>query len=138
MAVQYTVVDKVDHEEVFDLLVRSGLFANVTIPLDATMVGAAFDGSNLVVMARLETGELICVCSTLTDFVRNCFVATLAVAPDTSKQGIGRALIARAHHEAGGADRVKLFLHSGPSAEGFYECIGMVRETACFSFNNVN
>jgi hypothetical protein len=44
--------ERVDHQEVFDLLVASGLFADVTVALTPAVVGEAFDGSNLVTTAR--------------------------------------------------------------------------------------
>jgi ribosomal protein S18 acetylase RimI-like enzyme len=129
--------ERVGHEEVFALLVKSGLFNDVTLPIDAARVGAAFDGSNLIITARDE-GRLVGVGRALTDFVRHCFLATLAVDPDASGQGIGRALIAHVHEAAGGADKIVLFLNSAPGAVRFYERIGMQPEATFFSRNNVH
>ena len=130
--------ERIGHEEAFDLLVRSGLFDDVTVPIDAGVVGQAFDGSNLVVTARNEAGRLIGVARALTDFARHCFVATLAVDPTAKGQGVGRRLVETVHDMAGGRDRIVLFLYSAPEAVGFYERIGMARETTVFSLNNVS
>ena len=100
-------VERVTPSEVFNLLVRAGLFDDVTLPIDAEKVGKAFDGSNLVVTAR-EGDRLVGVCRALTDFARHCFVATLAVAPEAQGQGVGGALIAATHEAAGGADKIVL------------------------------
>lgn len=131
------LVEMVTSEEVFNLLVRSGLFDDVTLPIDKEKVGKAFDGSNLVVTAR-EGDRLIGICRALTDFARHCFVATLAVAPEAQGQGVGGALIAATHEAAGGADKIVMFLHSAPEAIGFYEKLGMKQEPNFFSLNNVN
>jgi ribosomal protein S18 acetylase RimI-like enzyme len=130
--------ERAPKEEVFDLLVRSGLFGGVTLPLDAEKIGRAFDGSNLVITARNCDGLLVGVCRALSDFERYCFVATLAVAPEFKRRGIGRMLLAAAHEAAGGATKVVLLLHSTPEATGFYERIGMKREVNCFSLNNIS
>ena len=45
-------VERVTPSEVFNLLVRAGLFDDVTLPIDAEQVGKAFAGSTLVVTAR--------------------------------------------------------------------------------------
>ena len=131
------LVERVTSEEVFNLLVRSGLFDDVTLPIDKEKVGKAFDGSNLVVTVR-EGDRLIGICRALTNFARHCFVATLAVAPVAQGQGVGGALIAATHEAAGGADKIVMFLHSAPEAIGFYEKLGMKQEPNFFSFNNVN
>ena len=125
-------IERVGHHEAFDLLVRAGFFADVAVPVDAAGVGAAFDGSNLVATARTEDGRLVGVCRALTDFARQCFVATLAVDPEMGGHGIGRALMARVHEAAGGADRIVLFVHAAPASFGFYERLGMTRDSDFF------
>lgn len=130
--------EKVEHGEVFDLLVASGLFMDVTLSITAEDVGRAFDGSNLVTTARDHSGHLIGVCRALTDFARHCFVATLAVHPEAKGKGIGKALLHFTHCQAGDPRQIVIFLHSGPEAVGFYEAIGFKREPACFSRNNVS
>ena len=130
--------ERVQHDEVFDLLVASGIFADVTVELTPSVVGRAFDGSNLVTVARDDHGKMIGVCRALTDFSRNCFIATLAVHPLAKGQGVGKALLNFTHAEAGDPRKIVIFLHSGPEAVGFYERIGMERETTMFSLNNVN
>ncbi|MDX2102484.1 MAG: GNAT family N-acetyltransferase [Alphaproteobacteria bacterium] len=126
------------HQEIFDLLVQSGLFANVTATLTPSIVGHAFDGSNLVTSARSQDGRLLGLCRALTDFSRHCFVATLAVHPSAKQQGIGKALLHFTHSQAGDPSKIVVFLHSSPDAVGFYEHIGLVREANCFSINNVS
>ncbi len=115
-----------------------GLFQDVTLEISPETVGRAFDGSNLVATARDELGRLVGVCRALTDFARHCFVATLAVHPDVQGSGVGRALIAFTHAQAGDPKQIVIFLNSSPQAVGFYERLGFKREPACFSFNNVS
>ena len=135
----YTMkMERIDHDEVFSLLVASGLFQDVTLTITAADVGQAFDGSNLVTTARNTSGHLIGVCRALTDFARHCFVATLAVHPDAKGKGVGKSLLNFTHTQAGDPKRIVLFLNSGPEAVGFYEAIGFKRETTCFSLNNVS
>jgi ribosomal protein S18 acetylase RimI-like enzyme len=135
----YTMqVERIDHDEVFSLLVASGLFQDVTLTITAADVGQAFDGSSLVTTARDGSGRLIGVCRALTDFARHCFVATLAVHPDAKGIGVGKSLLHFTHAQAGDPKRVVIFLHSGPEAVGFYEAIGFKCETTCFSLNNVS
>jgi ribosomal protein S18 acetylase RimI-like enzyme len=136
---QYTMKrEQVDHREVFELLVASGLFQDVTLTITASDVGQAFDGSNLVTTARDADGRLIGVCRALTDFARHCFVATLAVLPDFKGNGVGKSLLHFTHAQAGDPKEIVIFLHSGPDAVGFYDAIGFKRETTSFSFNNIN
>jgi ribosomal protein S18 acetylase RimI-like enzyme len=131
-------VERVVHDEVFSLLVASGLFQDVTLTVTAADVGQAFDGSNLVTTARDSGGKLIAVCRALTDFTRHCFVATLAVHPEAKGKGVGKSLLNFTHAQAGDPKRIVIFLHSAPESVGFYEAIGFKRELTCFSPNNIS
>jgi ribosomal protein S18 acetylase RimI-like enzyme len=130
--------ERVDHQEVFALLVASGLFDDVTVNITPKDVGLAFDGSNLVITARDDSGRLIGVCRALTDFARHCFVAALAVHPDAKGKGVGKSLLCFTHAQAGDPERIVVFLVSEPGAVGFYESIGYKNEINCFSLNNVS
>jgi GNAT superfamily N-acetyltransferase len=130
--------ERVDADEVFALLVDSGMFDDVTLPIDSATVGRAFEGSNVVVTARNADARLVGVVRALSDFTRHCFVATVAVHSRFQGQGIGERLLRHAHDAAGGTERMVLFLNAAPGAAGFYEKMGMTHEAHAYSLNNVS
>lgn len=91
------------------------------------------DNANLIITARLvETGRLVGIARSLTDYSYATYLSDLAVDADFQGCGIGKRLIEETQNYAG--DETMLLLVSAPDATGFYQKIGMPQSDRAFSF----
>lgn len=89
--------------------------------------------ASLIIVARdAETGLLVGVARSVTDFSYCCYLSDLAVDKNYQGQGIGRQLI-EATREAAGPESMCLLV-SAPDAISFYETIGMPRTNNAFLY----
>ncbi|GHF10624.1 N-acetyltransferase [Kordiimonas sediminis] len=98
---------------------------------DLERVQAMLDGSDLIITARDETGLLVGIARSVTDFAYCCYLSDLAVDTACQAAGIGQGLIRETQKYIGAAT---LYLVSAPGAVTYYEHIGMERVPACFRF----
>lgn len=75
--------------------------------------------------ARGADGALLGVCFGITDFAYWLFITDLGVVRRCTGQGIGRALMRKAHEIAGGEKDVVMYTCPHEDAIGFYEKLGM-------------
>lgn len=128
MTIRYAVEPRLDWREMLDVFERSGL-AERRPREPATLEKMARHG-NLVVTARDESGRMIGLSRSVTDFSYCCYLSDLAVDKAFQRRGIGKELIRRTH-EAAGIDGT-LILLSAPAAMGYYPRIGMDHADNCF------
>ena len=115
-----------------EVLRRSGL-AERRPADDPARIAKMLANSNLLVAAHdAETGELVGVARSVTDFAYCCYLSDLAVDRAYQGQGIGQRLIEVTRQEAG--PQAMCLLLSAPQAESFYEGIGMPRSANAFMF----
>lgn len=88
---------------------------------DPGTLAAMMQNANLVVTAW-DSGELVGVSRTLTDFVYVGYLSDLAVHARCQRQGIGIGLIERTRAEMG--PKSKLILLAAPAAVDYYPRIG--------------
>jgi GNAT superfamily N-acetyltransferase len=89
--------------------------------------------SNLIVVARdEETGQIVGVARSVTDFSYCCYLSDLAVDQAFQGQGIGKKLIEKTR-EAAGPEAMCLLL-SSPDAMSFYKAIGMPQPDNAFLY----
>lgn len=133
MSITYAREDDLGVDDYLTVLGASGLAARRPAD-DRDRVAAILAGSDLIVTARDETGRLLGLTRSITDFAISCYCADLAVNRDWQGEGIGTALL-RATKELLG-DGVTLVLIAAPDAEGYYKRAGpragLVRNPNCF------
>ena len=92
---------------------------------------------SISLVARNENGEIVGVVFALTDFAYWLWVTDLGVARDYEGQGIGRALMKRAHEEAGGEKDIAIYLVANEKAVPFYEKLGMKKSEEVMEYSHV-
>ena len=92
---------------------------------------------SISLVARNENGEIVGVLFALTDFAYWLWVTDLGVARDYEGQGIGRALMKRAHEEAGGEKDIAIYLVANEKAVPFYEKLGMKKSEEVMEYSHV-
>ncbi len=97
------------------------LLKNVSISL------AARNGDGLLVGALLG----------LTDFAYWLYVTDLGVDRSYERQGIGRALMKKAHELAGGEKDIAVYLIAAENAVPFYEKLGMKKSDDVMQYNHI-
>ncbi len=130
MTVTYAIEDGLRPDEFVDVLERSGLAERRPVDRPDVVKGMV-ENAALTVTARDETGLLIGVARSVTDFAYCCYLSDLAVDRAYQRHGIGKELIRRTHEAAGG-ESVQLLLLSAPAGMGYYPRIGMKKLDNCF------
>ena len=92
---------------------------------------------SISLVARTESGEIAGVLLGLTDFAYWLWVTDIGVARAYEGQGIGRALMKRAHEEAGGEKDIAVYLVANDKAIPFYEKIGMKKSDEVMEYSHV-
>lgn len=132
-SVLYAAEPGLDVGEFCRVLLESGLGA--TRPTgDRLRMRQMLEQADLVVTARLDRPDraLIGVARSITDFSWCCYLSELAVSSSAQGLGVGKGLIDETRRLIG--PRVSLVLASMPESVGFYERIGMPRQTDTFWF----
>lgn len=78
-------------------------------------------------VARNHAGEIVGVCFCITDFAYWLFITDLGVVRGCTGQGIGRALVKKAHELAGGEENIVMYTCANEKAVPFYEKLGMTK-----------
>ena len=96
---------------------------------DKQRIKKMFDNSNLVVTAW-DSGKLVGVSRSITDWVWSCYLADLAVSPNYKKTGIGKKLIELTKEKLG--EQSMILLLSVPTAMEYYPKVGFSKEDRSF------
>jgi len=88
--------------------------------------------------ARGQGGELVGVCFGITDFAYWLFITDLGVIRKCTGQGIGRALVKKAHELAGGEKDIVMYTCANEDAVPFYEKIGMTRPNDVMVYDHID
>ncbi len=97
---------------------------------DEARIAEILHGSNLIVTARDESGDVVGVARGMSDGAWGCYLADLAVRADPQGKGIGTALLHECKSVLG--PRVGIVLLAYPEAEAFYRRIGLGEMPAFF------
>ena len=89
-------------------------------------------------VARNAEGTIVGVLFAITDFAYWMFVTDLGVARDWEKQGIGSALMKKAHEMAGGEKDIAVYLVANSDAIPFYEKLGMEKTDEVMTYNHID
>lgn len=130
--IEYEQVSDLSCDDFIGLLHCSGLAERRPVA-DRDRIDRMLRHSNLVIAAReAETGLLVGVARSLTDFSYCCYLSDLAVDRHYQARGIGRRLIEETRKAAG--PESMCLLVSAPNAVPFYEAIGMPRVDNAFLY----
>lgn len=87
--------------------------------------------------ARDSGGSLLGVCFGITDFAYWLFITDLGVVRRCTGQGIGRALVGRAHEAAGGEKDIIMYACPHEKAVPFYEKLGMEKTDGLMVYDKI-
>lgn len=119
-------------EDFRGILNSSGLGARRPVD-DLPRLQAMIDHADLIVTARTgESGRIVRVARSLTDWSYACYLSDLAVAAAYQGQGIGKRLIEETRRHIG--PKAMCLLVSAPGSVGFYDKIGMPRIDGAFLY----
>ncbi len=128
MSILYKINEPIDVQKFYDLLVASTLGDRRPIN-DRECLGGMLANSNLTVSAW-DSGKLIGLARSITDFNYACYLSDLAVEQSYQKRGVGKQL--QILTQAQLKPRCKLILISAPSANEYYEKIGYTNNPRCW------
>lgn len=132
MGVEYEQVSHLSCDDFIGILHRSGLAERRPVA-DEERIERMLQHASLVLTAReVDTGLLVGVARSLTDFSYCCYLSDLAVDKRFQGRGIGRRLIEETRKAAG--PECMCLLVSAPGAIAFYEAIGMPRVENAFLY----
>lgn len=118
-----------------DLLEKSGL-ASRRPANDLARLQRMLDNADLIVTASLvETGQLVGIARSLTDWSFATYLADLAVDAAFKGRGIGKRLIEETRNLIG--EESMLLLLSAPGAVSFYQKIGMPVSDRAFLYPRI-
>lgn len=129
--IKYIVENNISPEEFKELLIKSTLGERRPID-DSERIKAMVENANLIISAR-DSGKLVGVARSITDFVYCTYLSDLAVDDQYQKQGIGKELIRLTKMETPNAT---LILLAAPKAVDYYPHIGMTKHNECFLLRN--
>ena len=118
--ITYKTGNDLDLDAVIDLYRASTLGERRPID-DRDRMAAMIRNANLVITAW-DSGLLVGIARSLTDFCYVTYLSDLAVRVSHQKQGIGKELIRRTQAAAG--PKAMLLLLAAPAAENYYPHIG--------------
>ncbi len=115
--------------EFIDVLQRSGLAARRPVDCPVTIQGM-LEHADLIATARTESGLLVGVARSITDFHYCTYLSDLAVDQAYQRQGIGRRLLEFSHQQAG--RHTTLILLAAPQAVSYYPHVGLEKHPSCW------
>ena len=128
MSIEYKVNEPVTAVQFLEILSNSKLGERRPVH-DRECIQGMIANSNLVVSAW-DSGKLVGIARSITDFHYACYLSDLAVAVSQQKLGIGRRLQAITQEQLG--PRCKLILLAAPAANDYYPHIGFTHHPGCW------
>jgi len=127
--IAYAIETDLSALEFQDVLRRSTLGERRPVD-DLATLEAMLRGASLTVTARDQSGKLVGVSRSVTDFVYCCYLSDLCVDVGLQHQGIGKRLIeeTRAQLRPG----CSLILLAAPAANDYYPKIGFDKMDRCW------
>jgi len=128
MSIEYKVNETITTDQFIGLLESSTLGERRPID-DRECMEGMISNSNLTVTAW-DSGKLVGIARSMTDFHYACYLSDLAVSKDCQKSGIGKQLQAITQQQLG--PKCKLILIAAPAANSYYEHIGFTAVPTCW------
>lgn len=128
MDIEYKINEPVSTDQFIELLKNSTLGERRPIQ-DRECIAGMITNSNLIVSAW-DSGVLVGIARSVTDFHYACYLSDLAVTQSHQKSGIGKQLQVITQSQLG--PKCKLILLAAPAANEYYEHIGFTNNTRCW------
>lgn len=129
---------RVSPAEYIDFLKRTDLGSQYPKERFLERIERLLRNAPISLTARNGEGLLVGALLGLTDFAYWLYVTDLGVDRDCLRQGIGRALMRRAHELAGGEKDIAVYLIANEDAVPFYERLGMKRADDVMQYNHID
>tara|TARA_R110002072_G_scaffold271474_2_gene431469 strand:- start:9155 stop:9625 length:471 start_codon:yes stop_codon:yes gene_type:complete len=128
MTVDYKINALINTDQFIELLKNSTLGERRPIQ-DRKCMDGMISNSNLIVSAW-DSGQLIGIARSITDFHYACYLSDLAVSENYQKSGIGKQLQIITQKQLG--PECKLILIAAPAANKYYQHIGFTNNPRCW------
>ena len=132
------VEERISPAEYVDFLKRTDLGSQYPAERFEERIPKLLRSASVSLTARDEDGRLAGVLLGLTDFAYWLFVTDLGVDRAYERQGLGTALMKKAHELAGGERDVAVYLVANENAVPFYEKLGMERSGDVMQYNHID
>ncbi len=129
--------ERLSASEYIDFLKRTNLGSQYPKERFEQRIEKLVQTVSISLVARNESGEIVGVLFALTDFAYWLWVTDLGVVRDYEGQGIGRALMKKAHEEAGGEKDIAIYLVANEKAVPFYEKLGMKKSEEVMEYSHI-
>ena len=129
--------ERLSASEYIDFLKRTNLGSQYPKERFEQRIEKLVQTVSISLVARNESGEIVGVLFALTDFAYWLWVTDLGVARDYEGRGIGRALMKKAHEEAGGEKDIAIYLVANEKAIPFYERLGMKKSEEVMEYSHI-
>ena len=129
--------ERLSASEYIDFLKRTNLGSQYPKERFEQRIEKLVQTVSISLVARNESDEIVGVLFALTDFAYWLWVTDLGVARDYEGQGIGRALMKKAHEEAGGEKDIAIYLVANEKAVPFYEKLGMKKSEEVMEYSHI-
>lgn len=117
--------ERLTAEEYLDFLKKTDLGSQYPQERFAERIHTLVNKVPISLTARDPNGALAGVCFGITDFAYWLFITDLGVVREYTGQGIGTALLQKAHELAGGEKNIVMYTCANSNAVPFYEKAGM-------------
>ena len=130
--------ERLSADEYIDFLKRTDLGSQYPKERFRERIEKLVKNVSISLTARDERGKLVGVLFGLTDFCYWLYVTDLGVDRDYVRQGIGSALMKKAHTLAGGEKDIAVYLIANENAVPFYESLGMKFADDVMQYNHID
>ena len=125
--ITYSSTERLRPVEYIDFLRRTDLGSEYPRRDFDHRIATLLRNANVSVTARTEARTLVGVCLGLTDFAYFLYLTDLGIDREFVRQGIGAALVQKAHDAAGGEADITMITWANAKVAPFYESCGMTR-----------
>lgn len=129
--------ERLSAEEYIDFLKRTDLGSQYPKERFEERIARLVKNVSISLVAHNEAGTIVGVLFGLTDYSYWLYVTDLGVARDYVGQGIGTALMRKAHLAAGGEKDIAVYLIANDKAVPFYEKLGMCKAQDVMQYNKI-
>ena len=130
--------ERLSPEEYIDFLKRTDLGSQYPKERFENRIAKLVNTVSVSLVARNESGMVVGALFGLTDFAYWLYVTDLGVDRTYTGQGIGRAMMKKAHEIAGGEKDIAVYLIANENAIGFYEKLGMKKSVDVMQYNKID
>ena len=127
-SMNYTIEEeRLTAAEYIDFLKETDLGSQYPKERFAERIAILVQKAAISLVARNPNGEVVGVCLGITDFAYWLFITDLGVTRSCTGQGLGTALMKKAHKLAGGEENIIMYTCANEKAVPFYEKLGMTK-----------